>query len=73
MAEKVFCLTPDNPRALSADKYAEEFNALGVDAVACQSVADAIRAAIAEARSTGLPIVALGSLYMYGEVVGALK
>ena len=73
VAEKVFCLTPDNPRALSADKYAEEFNALGVDAVACQSVADAIRAAIAEARATGLPIVALGSLYMYGEVVGALK
>jgi dihydrofolate synthase/folylpolyglutamate synthase len=69
VAEKVFCLTPDNPRALNANDYADEFISLGVDAVACESVVDAVDAARLEAEKRGLPVVALGSLYMYGEVV----
>ena len=73
VADKVFCLTPDNPRALSANEYACEFASLGVDSVACASVADAVNAAIDDAKSKDLPVVALGSLYMYGEVVEAFK
>ena len=73
VAEKVFCLTPDNPRALAAKDYAEEFISLGIDAVACESVPDAVKAAREEAMAREMPIVALGSLYMYGEVVAALK
>ena len=73
VAQKVFCLTPDNPRALSAGDYADEFISLGVDAVACDSVKSAVDAARKEAVESGLPIVALGSLYMYGEVIAALK
>ena len=73
VAEKVFCLTPDNPRALGAGDYADEFISLGVDAVACESVADAVDAARLEAEKRGLPVVALGSLYMYGEVVAAIN
>ena len=73
VAEKVFCLTPDNPRALNANDYADEFISLGVDAVACESVADAVDAARLEAEKRGLPVVALGSLYMYGEVVAAIN
>ena len=73
VAEKVFCLTPDNPRALKAKDYADEFISLGARAVACESVADAVVKARLEAERTGLPVVALGSLYMYGEVVKALR
>lgn len=73
VAQKVFCLAPDNPRALPAKEYADEFISLGIDAVACESVSDAMALAKAEAENTNLPVVALGSLYMYGEVVEALK
>ncbi len=73
VADKVFCLTPDNPRALSAKEYADEFISLGIDAVACESVSDAVALAKSEAESRDIPVVALGSLYMYGEVVEALK
>jgi dihydrofolate synthase/folylpolyglutamate synthase len=73
VAQRVFCLTPDNPRALCAEKYAEVFGDNGTEAVACESVADAVSSAIAWAKENNAPVVSLGSLYMYGEVVGALK
>ncbi len=73
VAEKVFCLTPDNPRALAAEKYAEVFYRLGVDAIACNSVEDAVNAAMVWARENKKCIVSLGSLYMYCEVAEAIK
>ena len=69
VGDKVFCLTPDNPRALNAEKYAEVFNSLGVCATAFESVESAVSAAIAEAKKDGKKILCLGSLYMYCEVV----
>lgn len=71
-AERVFCLTPDNPRALKAEDYARVFENLGVEAIPCVSVADAVDAALAWGREKGKAIVSLGSLYMYGEVVAAI-
>jgi dihydrofolate synthase/folylpolyglutamate synthase len=73
VAKKVFCLTPDNPRALKAEEYAEVFKALGVEAVACDSVDSAVSSAIAWAQENEVSIVSLGSLYMYCEVTAAIK
>jgi dihydrofolate synthase/folylpolyglutamate synthase len=73
VASTVFCLTPDNPRALAAEKYAEVFESLGVHAVACASVREAVASAYAYAMDSDTPVVSLGSLYMYGEVVHALR
>ncbi len=73
VAERVFCLTPDNPRALDAEKYAEVFRTLGVEAVACGSVDSTVAAAIKWAKENDMPIVSLGSLYMYCEVAGAVE
>lgn len=72
IAQTVFCLTPDNPRALSAQDYANVFEELGVSSIACASAEDALSRALAWARETGRPIICLGSLYMYGDVVRAL-
>ena len=69
VANKVYCLTPDNPRALDAEKYAEVFRSLGVGANSFSTVEDAVKAAIAESKSEGRGILCLGSLYMYCEVV----
>ena len=73
VAEKVFCLTPDNPRALSAADYAEVFADLGVEAVSCQSVAEAVDSAMKWARENKKPVICLGSLYMYGEIRKCIK
>ncbi len=73
VAKMVFCLTPDNPRALKAEEYASVFNALGTEAVACESVEFAVSSAIKWARENNAAIVSLGSLYMYCEVAEAVK
>ena len=73
VAKKVFCLTPDNPRALKAGEYANVFKTLGVEAVACDSVDSAVSSAIAWAKENEASIVSLGSLYMYCEVAAAIK
>ena len=72
VAEKVFCLTPDNPRALSASEYAKVFEQKGIVSVACDSVASAVDGALAFAKENNKPIISLGSLYMYGDIVKAL-
>ncbi len=73
VAEQVFCLTPDNPRALSATEYAAVFASLGVSAVAAHSVQEALTRAVAWAKQTNTPLVCLGSLYMYGEIRKSLE
>lgn len=73
VASDVFCLTPDNPRALPAEDYARVFSSLGLNAVACDSVEDAVSSALTWARKTKRPVICLGSLYMYGEIVKALE
>ena len=70
---RVFCLTPDNPRALPATEYADVFRELGTKASAHGSVDEAVSDAIKWGRENGLPVVCLGSLYMYGEVIKSIK
>jgi dihydrofolate synthase/folylpolyglutamate synthase len=73
ISDRVFCLTPDNPRALGAENYSHVFEQLGVSATAHESVDDAVRSALEWAKSNNRAIVALGSLYMYGEVAQSVE
>ena len=73
VAEVVFCIRPDNPRALSAEQYASVFESYGICADACASVDDAVKAAVKYSKACGIPIISLGSLYMYGEVLNAVR
>lgn len=68
LARHVYTVTPPNPRALSAEKYAELFRSLGVSATPCSSVGQAL----ALARADGNPTVCLGSLYTYAVLREAL-
>lgn len=65
-------VTPDNPRSLSAPRYAEVFRALGVPAEAADTIPDGVARAVALAKEQGRPLIMLGSLYMYGDVKAAL-
>ena len=68
VASCVYTLTPDNPRALTADAYAEVFSSLGVAATSSDTLALATERAYRAALEEGSALVVLGSLYTYREV-----
>lgn len=73
IAKAAYCVKPDNPRALPAEDYAKAFQAEGIPATACSSCKEALQQAVEEAKKQACPILCLGSLYMYAEIVSALQ
>ena len=68
VANKVYTVTPNNPRALSAEQYANHFMAHKIPATAGASVSDALQAALENCRREQLPLLCLGSLYLYNSI-----
>lgn len=67
--KEVFTLAPDNPRALDAKALAKVYSAHpGVRAQACSGVSEALSLALRHALESSGKVIALGSLYMYGDV-----
>ncbi len=73
VSRRVFTVTPNNPRALQAEAYAEMFAAQGVEACGYPTVREGLSAAIAHGRADGVPLICLGSLYLYAELRSALE
>ena len=73
VADSVYTLTPDNPRALEAMALADIYRAKGIGATPCPSVENALALALEEARRKDTALICLGSLYLYGEVYRAYK
>ncbi len=73
VASYAFTITPDNPRALSAEKYAEILANNGVISTPCKNTEEAIEKGILSASEQGTALCCLGSLYTYGCVVDAIK
>ena len=69
IAKEFYTVTPNNDRAMPAEELAELIRACGAVATSFTSVADAIETA---ARG-GEPALAVGSLYMAGEVHEAFR
>ncbi len=69
VADKVFTMTPDNPRALPASEYAKSLTDVGIEAQAFGSLADAYFAAREQAKKDGRVLVCLGSLYTYSSLI----
>lgn len=65
-AAKCFCVAPAIERALSDNELADMLKGMGVEAVACGSVAEGLEAAGNEARPDDL-ILVTGSLFTVGE------
>ena len=72
VANAVFTITPDNPRALSAEEYADLFRVKGVPATACVSVSEALTLGKQTASEGNTALCCLGSLYTYKEVTDCL-
>ncbi len=64
-----FTFTPYNPRALTAKDYAEVLKKKGIEATAAASLKEAYEAAAENARENGRPLVCLGSLYTYKDLI----
>lgn len=69
VAQRAFTITPENPRALAGEAYAEELSEEGVSAEAYPSIEAALTAAKAVATAEGKPLVCLGSLYTYQDII----
>ena len=67
LAKRFYTVTPNNPRAMQADVLAERIRAMGAEAVPCESIPQAVHAAMDFAGKDGVAC-ALGSLYMSGDV-----
>ncbi len=71
--DKAFAVIPDNPRSLDSDILAAAFEAKGINAVSCGSVESGLTQALEYAKSRNIPLIALGSLYMYEEFSQGIK
>ena len=65
------CITPDNPRRLPAAELAQHLRAAGAEAVACDTVKEAVETAKAMAGEQGA-VLCFGSLYSIGDIKAAL-
>lgn len=68
LAEEVFTLKPDNPRAMEADALAAVYAERGIRAKGYPTIAAALKAARARAKKLGAPLLILGSLYLYKDI-----
>lgn len=69
VASRAFTLTPENPRALDAREYADVLLGEGIEASSYGSIADALAAARESAERDGVPLICLGSLYLYSSII----
>ena len=69
IASVAFVMTPDNPRALPAKDYAAILSENGVECFQYDGVGDAFAAAKKKASADGMPLVCLGSLYTYCQII----
>ena len=65
---EVFTLKVDNPRALDAASLAAVYENRGVCATPCDDIAKSFAAAKKRAKELGLPLLILGSLYLYKDI-----
>ncbi len=71
LADTVFTVTPDNPRALSAEALCAAYRKMGAVALPRPSVKEALTDASPLAKAFHRPIFILGSLYLYKEAKDA--
>ena len=72
IANEVFCVKPDNPRALDAESLAAVYSGFGIKSQNFTDFRKGVLIAKEESLKTGIPLVCLGSLYMYKDFTDAL-
>lgn len=73
IANKVYCVTVDNPRALESTEYKKEYEKLGINAEDYKCVKEALLSAIEDSIENRIPLICMGSLYMYSQIYETIK
>ena len=73
VASRAYTFTPDSPRALCATDYAATLESVGLLAEPSVSVAEALAKAREYAINCSCPVICVGSLYAYAEIIENLK
>ncbi len=73
ISERAFTITPDNPRALTAEEYARALSDFGVVATPCADIRSALMQGMAAAGERDTALCCLGSLYTYVDVINSIK
>ncbi|MBE6546984.1 MAG: bifunctional folylpolyglutamate synthase/dihydrofolate synthase [Ruminococcaceae bacterium] len=73
VASRAFTITPDSPRALIASDYAETLSASGIVSQAYDSLSEGLSAARSAAKQDGVPLLCLGSLYVYSTLMEEIE
>ena len=71
-AAEFITVTPDNPRALTAQELAGYLSSFGKPVTACDTVDEGVRLAIDHAGKSGT-VLCYGSLYLLGDVIRAVE
>ena len=70
---RAFTVTPNNPRSLAAEDYAAQLASYDIPATPYESVDEGVKAAIESSIEENIPLICLGSLYLYEEVEAAVR
>lgn len=73
VASCAYTVTPNNPRALDAGEYAKTLCEHGIEAKPFDSLCSALSEALNAAKADNTPLICLGSLYMYCELIEAFE
>ncbi len=73
VAERAFTVTPESPRALPADEYAKVLEANGIRAESFDDTGVGLRYAMREASNNSVPLICLGSLYLYSTLMDEME
>lgn len=71
--DRVYTVKPDNPRALNSDILAETFINHGIKALSFADLNNGVKSAVDYATNNNMPLIALGSLYMYKDFIKSLN
>lgn len=71
--DRVYTVKPDNPRTLDSQTLADVFISKNIPAAAFSNLSDGVRSAVDYAVKNNIPLIALGSLYMYKDFIKSLN
>lgn len=72
LIKKAHTVEPPNPRAMKPNELASRLSKLGINAISHNSVYDGVKSAFDEANEDDI-ICALGSFYMYADILDSVK
>ena len=72
LTERAFAVQPDNPRALNSSALAQTLTQRGLTTIPFDDYTSGVRTAYEYAEAHKLPLIALGSLYMYQQFTDAV-